>query len=441
MSPGFPVSISAMITASGSHLPKILGATFSPGRNLPRARLSASLSALSVAGLLALPCLATVADIPSAFGPVYPLVPSSPAGDISQYLKRRPSDFVHPGIWHTHEDLERMRSGVLDGKEPWKSTYDVFSKDSFSQASYQMKGPYPVISRGSVSNHSSFVSDSRAAWQNAIMWYITRDDAHWNRSTAILDGWGSALVDIIGTDRSLLIGLDGDLFVNAAEIMRWEGNWTETGAKWQGGSGFSIQLYWLFSRQSVAVGQANYGMASIKALLSFAVYLDDVTLYNYAINEYLNNPCAGLYSMFEPETGQSSESGRDQSHAMSGIGWTAMAARVAQSQGSDLFSQGDDLILKGAEYSAKFNLNQTVKYDPKWFRCEAVLVNGPWAEISQDKRGVTASNPMWDIIYYEYVVKRKRDAPWTTKAKETVGPERRLITNDHPSWGGLIWGL
>lgn len=398
-----------------------------------------------------------MADIPGAFGPVYPLMPSSPAGDISKFLKRRPSDFVHPGIWHTHEDLERMRTGVLDGEEPWKSTYDVFSKDSFSQASYEMKGPHPVISRGSVSNHSSFVSDARAAWQNAIMWYITRDDGHWNRSTTILDGWGSALVDIIGTDRSLLVGLDGDLFVNAAEIMRWEGNWTEAGAKWQGGSGFSIQLYWLFSRQSVAVGQANYGMASIKALLSFAVYLDDVTLYNYAINEYLNNPCAGLYSMFEPETGQSSESGRDQSrqphshhhnqvltrvtgHAMSGIGWTAMAARVAQSQGSDLFSQGDDLILKGAEYSAKYNLNETVEYDPKWFRCEAVLVNGPWAEISQDKRGVTASNPMWDIIYYEYVVKRKRDAPWTTKAKETVGPERRLITNDHPSWGGLIWG-
>ncbi|KAH9211321.1 hypothetical protein DL95DRAFT_412259 [Leptodontidium sp. 2 PMI_412] len=112
------------------------------------------------------------------------------------------------------------------------------------------------------------------------MWYITKDDAHWKRSTTILDPWGSNLTNIIGTDRSLMVGLDGDLFVNAAEIMRWEGGWVEQGAKWQGGSGFSIQLYWLFARQSVIIGQANYGIASIKALLSFAVYLDDVAMYS-----------------------------------------------------------------------------------------------------------------------------------------------------------------
>ena len=74
------------------------------------------------------------------------------------------------------------------------------------------------------------------------------------------------------------MGLEGDMFANAAEIMRWEGGWVESGAKWQGGSGFSIQLYWLFARQSIINGQANYCMVSIKALLSFAVYLDDITM-------------------------------------------------------------------------------------------------------------------------------------------------------------------
>lgn len=53
-------------------------------------------------------------------------------------------------------------------------------------------------------------------------------------------------------------------------------------------------------------------MVSIEALLSFAVYLDDVTAYNYAINEWVNNPCAGATFMYEPTTGQSVESGRDQ---------------------------------------------------------------------------------------------------------------------------------
>lgn len=94
-----------------------------------------------------------------------------------------------------------------------------------------MQGPHAVLSRGAISNYSSFTSDTRAAYQNALMWYITKDEAHWSRSTTILDAWGTTLTDIVGTDTSLLIGLEGTMFANAAEIMRWEGNWTEAGAE------------------------------------------------------------------------------------------------------------------------------------------------------------------------------------------------------------------
>ena len=229
-----------------------------------------------------------------------------------KFAKERPGQFEHPGIWHTHDDLERIRNGVLEEKEPWSTAFDVFKNDSYSQASYEMKGPEAVLSRGTVSNYTSFTSDVRAAWQNSLMWYITKDQGHWDRATTILDAWGSNLTDIIGVDRSLLVALEGQLFVNAAEIMRWEGGWIEEGASWKGGSGFSNQLYWLFARQSIIVGQANYGMASISALLSFAVYLDDIVLYNYALNEYQNGQCAGLKGNWDPDTGQSAEAGRDQ---------------------------------------------------------------------------------------------------------------------------------
>lgn len=141
-----------------------------------------------------------------------------------------------------------------------------------------MQGPKQVLCRGRCSNYTTFTNDARAAYQNALMWYITKNQSHWERSTTILDAWGTNLTDIIGTDTSLLVALEGDIFVNAAEIMRWEGNWVEKGAAASGGSGFSNQLYWLFARQSIIIGQANYGLASIKALLSFAVYLDDISM-------------------------------------------------------------------------------------------------------------------------------------------------------------------
>ncbi|KAI6914780.1 hypothetical protein KC318_g466 [Hortaea werneckii] len=385
---------------------------------------------------------ALVSDVPQINGPL-PIIGAH--HDISSYLKSRPSEFVHPGLWHTHEDLERMRTNVLDGTDPWKTYFDKFSRDQYSLANYTMQGPHSVLSRGGVSNYSSFTEDVRAAWQNSLMWYITRDDAHWERSTTILDAWGSNLTSIIGTDRSLMIGLEGDMFVNAAEIMRWEGNWTEAGAKWQGGSGFSVQLYWLFAGQSINIGQANYGMISIKALLSFAVYLEDVTMWNYAINAWINHPCAGVPAMYHPGTGQSVEAGRDQGHVQGGVGWSAYGAKVAQSQGFDLFKIEDHLLLKAAEYTAKYNLGHNVTFDPSWYRCEAVLVNGPWHTIAEENRGVTSNRPIWDLLYYEYAVKRGLQTPWVSQAREAEGFEGAYsngpVRDEDPSWGGLIWAM
>ncbi|KAL5316093.1 hypothetical protein ACEPPN_016970 [Leptodophora sp. 'Broadleaf-Isolate-01'] len=362
-------------------------------------------------------------------------------------MKKRVGDFVHPGLWHTHDDLERIRSGVNNNQDPWKTAFQNFSTDSYSQASYVMQGPKQILCRGSCSNYTSFANDVRAAYQNALMWYITRNQSHWDRSTTILDAWGTNLTSIIGTDTSLMVGLDGDMFANAAEIMRWEGGWVEKGARASGGSGFSNQLYWLFARQSIIIGQANYGMVSIKGLLSFAVYLDDVTMYNYALNAYQNDICGGIYGNIDEQSGQSSETGRDQGHAVNGLAWTALAARIIQSQGTDVYSIGNNMLLKGAEYSAKYNLGNDVPYDPKFYRCEAILINGPWSAPSNISRGLGTSGtsltpPVWDILYYQYVVKRGLSAPWTTKAKQTydaAGGEGHVTGNDQPSWGDLLW--
>lgn len=102
-----------------------------------------------------------------------------------------------------------------------------------------------------------------------------------------------------------------------------------------------------------------------------------------------------------------------------------------------MYSLEDNLILKAAEYNAKFNLNHTVPYDPKFYRCEAVLVNGPWDKISEENKGFTSA--MWDIIYYQYNVKRGLDTPWTAKAKKASGPEYHVDDSDQSSWGDLVW--
>lgn len=366
-----------------------------------------------------------------------PVLPTTPKG-----AKTGLGQLKHPGLWHSHDDLELMRTMVKNGQEPWISGFKNLQADSYSAADYQMKGPKQIIARGTVSNYSTFASDTRAAYQHAILWYITREDAHWNKSTEILDAWGQELTNIIGFDTSLLVGVEGDALVNAAEIMRWEGNWTEAGSAYQGSSGFSNQLYWLFARQSIIIGHANYGMASIKALLNFAIYLDDVNMFNYALNAYLNDLCAGLPGNFNKRTGQSAEAGRDQSHAQSGLGWAALAAETLENQGIDVWDEMGSVLLKASEYLAKYNLNETVEYDPNFYRCLAILVDGPWDTISDRKRGISPTMPgVWDLIYYKYVVEKGKKAPWTTKAKEFYDSQGGQKSGGYSvaGWGDLIW--
>jgi hypothetical protein len=63
-----------------------------------------------------------------------------------------------------------------------------------------------------------------------------------------------------------------------------------------------------------------------------------------------------------------------------------------QSQDEDIYQLENNLLLNAAEYTAKYNLNETVPYDPKFYRCEAILINGPWAEISPFNRGIGTVN-------------------------------------------------
>lgn len=119
--------------------------------------------------------------------------------------------------------------------------------------------------------------------------------------------------------------------------------------------------------------------------------------YNYALHAWQNDLCAGIYGNFDPATGQSAETGRDQQHSQGGLGWTAEAARVVQSQGTDLYSFDNNMLLKAAEYAAQYNLGYDVPYDEKFYRCEAILVNGPWSGPSPMGRGYQSSPSVWDV--------------------------------------------
>lgn len=75
--------------------------------------------------------------LPVLNGPITPLYFNTIPG-----MKARVGEFVHPGLWHTHDDLERIRLSVQNGAEPWKSAFVNFTTDRFSSSEVRRK-PVP----------------------------------------------------------------------------------------------------------------------------------------------------------------------------------------------------------------------------------------------------------------------------------------------------------
>lgn len=102
-----------------------------------------------------------------------------------------------------------------------------------------------------------------------------------------------------------------------------------------------------------------------------------------------------------------------------------------------MFKEHDNLILRGAEYVGRYNSNKTVPFDPSFYRCEAVLVDGPWKAVSNASRGL--NRPVYDLVYYEYTQRLRVDSKAIAEVKQLSPPESKVTSADVPSWGDLLW--
>lgn len=91
-------------------------------------------------------------------------------------------------------------------------------------------------------------------------------------------------------------------------------------------------------------------------------------MYEQGLNLYTTFACADLNNTINP-FGQSSESGRDQAHTQLGLGNMAEICQTAHNQGDySYWSLLSDRIMTGFEYTAKYNLGNSVEYDPGFYR-------------------------------------------------------------------------
>ncbi|MEZ0484442.1 cellulose binding domain-containing protein [Fibrella aquatica] len=347
-------------------------------------------------------------------------------------LSVKAQPFVHPGLLHKQVDFDRMKTKVDAGAQPWKAGWDVLVANSNSSLTRNFTNPVPAtIYRGfngtNPENYASLFRDAAAAYQTALRWKVTGDDAYANKSIAILNAWAAGMTTISGTaDRFLLAGIQGYQLANAAEIMRSYSGWAPADftrfQNWMLTVWYPMNHDFLVNHNGACISNyyANWDLCNMASILSIGVLCDRRDIYNEAIEYFKNGAGTGSIRNLIPflygDLGQWQESGRDQGHTVLGVALAGSFCEMAWSQGDDLYGYDDNRMLKGFEYIAKYNLGYEVPFTT-YRNCIGVVQT----IVSEDQRGNL--RPVWEMVYNHYVNRKGLSAPYSARFAQLVRPE------------------
>jgi hypothetical protein len=268
-------------------------------------------------------------------------------------------EFIHPGIDQTKGDLDHMKKLVLNGEQPCRDAFDRLIRNTdielkITPFEHVMRGPYgrPNIGGAELSKSAELAYDC------AIIWYINGDRKYSEKAIEILNSWSPALRDFDYNDAKLLAGWTGQKLCNAAEILRY----TDSGWRKKDIDIFTDMLmtvYFPLLRNFYPQANGNWDGAIIRTLMAIGIFADNHEIFNSAINHYMYGPVNGsLFKYIYPD-GQCQESIRDQAHVQMGLIEFAGAARIAFTQGKDLFSIGANRLALGFEYTLGYIMGET----------------------------------------------------------------------------------
>ena len=220
--------------------------------------------------------------------------------------------FIHPGLLHSQSDLDRMRLAVARQQQPIYAGFEVLVDSPHSKSDYRRKGPFPEFGRAPNIHTAETQSDAKAAYENALMWAVTGDRTHAEKSIEITNAWVGSLERVTGIDGVLAAGLQGFKFANAAEILRHtDSGWPEHDAQrcadW-------LKNAWLPTIEHYAYfANGNWETAALQTKMAIAVYCDDRILFEEVVRYAVDGAGNGsIPHMVVYPTGQSQETTRAQ---------------------------------------------------------------------------------------------------------------------------------
>lgn len=307
----------------------------------------------------------------------------------------------HPCMLHTEADFAFIKSKIQAGAQPWTNAFSHLEASSHAQSNRTAAtvrklarldaGNWSAIDRwitegiqddwyaGIHNNYTHLMYDAASAYQLALRWKISGNDAYATAAINILNAWARDCVGYI-VNRSgsfidpneCLIGIQIHQLANAAEILRTSDKWTATDfaayKKWMVDVFYTPASRFLQSHNNTCETHywLNWDLAQMTALISLGILTDDKAKINEAIKYFKlgigtgNIKKAAPYVYKDPgsdETiAQCQESGRDQGHATLCVSLLATFLQMAKNAGVDLVTYDNARAIAMCEYVGKYNI-------------------------------------------------------------------------------------
>jgi hypothetical protein len=415
-----------------------------------------------------------------------------------------------------------MRYQVEALVEPWAESFERLSADSRASPTYAVRGDpsWTSVERGGT-HGSEFESDANAAYLNALMWAVTGDERHADKCIEIFSAWQNLTLFVPGGTGPLNAGLFAYKLVEAAEIIGstydgWPAADRAAFAAMLVHPGYSQlavpaavsdtngTFYWRIVNGDPG-RHGNQDLIAWRAMLVMGVFLEQRVMFDRALryfkgephreddlpyasgpapsgaeiadNEYFTTyqyapqtttPDYGYNGVLEHyvwENGQCQETSRDQQHAFFGLGIAAGIAEVAWNQGDGVWNTLDHRLLKGFEFTARYNASAIATFPDQatpWEPAGDELIvrtdrTGRWRSKSANPHfetdfvGVSRGDfpgkrPVFEQPLAHFQVRMGRSASetlWTQRARDVAitesGPETIGFSLDHPGFGGLTF--
>lgn len=350
--------------------------------------------------------------------------------------------FNHPGLLHTDTSLVYIQQKIAAKVEPWNFAFGLFANTKWSDKNYEMMGPTSIFTRdgnimadSGISYKQIMENDAYAIYCQSLMWKLTGDSVFADNAINMLNAWVSTLDTIVGGDLQLSAAFNGFIIVNGAELLRdykkWNAADIENFKTW-------IRQVWYPPIKDIEVPGAhgNWDAADVKAVMAFALFLEDQSMFDDAINYFYNGAGNGTINHYFLDSGQNEESGRKQGYAQLGLTSFEEICEMAYNQGIDsLWLSRDSILIHAFEYAAKYNLGNEVDFQPM----TDVYKRFNYTEISSDGRGYF--KPIYRMAYNHFHNRLGADMPYTLEAiNERISFEQTHNTvTDGVGWGTLFF--